>query len=721
MSDGRTNSRNGERGRGIYSVSVPAPLTISFLKNPKLAIDAVLLIFLAFLFVFDIMMNEYSHIDKPIDRNTQNAASSKKEETMIRLIQIHRRFKILAALFVCIFFSGMVLINIFHPLQAKETSRVLSSNLPFGSFDTPLNGATAAGSIPVTGWALDDKGIAGVKIYRQEGKNLVYIGDAVFVEGARPDVAAAFPGYPDNTKAGWGYMVLTHFLPDKGNGIFTFHAIATDIEGTDASLGTKTVTIDNANSVKPFGALDTPAQGGTASGSNFINWGWALTPQPNHIPIDGSTINVYVDGINLGHPNYNIYRSDIAAAFPSYANSNGAMGYYTLDTTAYENGVHTISWVVRDSNGNTDGIGSRYFTINNQETWHPPTTAQEWLERPVSGAVVEIGYGGPDDIDNPPIPTKESFQDLKGLGAKVVAIEFQYGWTIKPPYKVVEAQYAYLSEALDNAASAGLYSIVSVRNGPGRNAMMPGIEDSDVITTLYEDTPAGDAARAAYIAMLKDMVSRYIDREDVIAWEPLVEPALDYYRFGGEDSPYPQASAVWNPIAESFINAMRSVDARRPILIEPVNWGGLDGFILLRKFADDNVIYTLHTYEPYLYTHQETAPYSNTYPGWYWGEYVDKDTLDKWLKPVDDFQAAHNVPILVGEWGGMRWVPNMKNYIADQLDLFWQRGWSWTYYAWYDGVWEERGFELQRGTDRNSTDYDPDNPVFKPIVNAWQE
>jgi hypothetical protein len=125
---------------------------------------------------------------------------------MIRLIQIHRRFKILAALFVCILFSGMVLINIFHPLQAKETSRVLSSTQPFGSFDTPLDGSTAAGSIPVTGWALDDKGIASVKIYRQEGKNLVYIGDAVFVAGARPDVAAAYPRYPDNTKAGWGYI-----------------------------------------------------------------------------------------------------------------------------------------------------------------------------------------------------------------------------------------------------------------------------------------------------------------------------------------------------------------------------------------------------------------------------------------------------------------------------------------------------------------------------------
>lgn len=127
--------------------------------------------------------------------------------------------------------------------------------------------------IPVTGWALDNKGIACVKIYRAEVKNLVYIGDAVFVAGARPDVAALYPEYPDSTKAGWGYMMLSHFLPNGGNGIFTFHAIATDMEGTDVTLGTTSVTIDNANSVKPFGTLDTPTQGGTASGRNFVNWG----------------------------------------------------------------------------------------------------------------------------------------------------------------------------------------------------------------------------------------------------------------------------------------------------------------------------------------------------------------------------------------------------------------------------------------------------------------
>jgi hypothetical protein len=246
-----------------------------------------------------------------------------------------------------------------------RASSMPEKNPPFGFFATPIDGANVYSSIPVTGWALDDSGVENVKIYRVQGNTETYIGDATLVEGARPDVAAAFPDYPNNTRAGWGYMLLTNFLPNGGNGTYQIRAIATDGVGKSTTLGTKTIYCDNANAVKPFGAIDTPGQGGTASGGSFVNWGWVLTPQPDSIPTDGSTINVYVDGVSIGHPNYNNYRADIARFFPGLANSNGAAGYFMIDTTAYANGVHTIQWTARDTGNDTDGIGSRYFTISN--------------------------------------------------------------------------------------------------------------------------------------------------------------------------------------------------------------------------------------------------------------------------------------------------------------------------------------------------------------------
>ena len=247
-------------------------------------------------------------------------------------------------------------------LQVKNASQ---DEAPFGSFATPLDGTTVSSSVPVTGWVLDDVQTASVKIYRGESANLVYIGDAVFVEGARPDVEASYPGYPFNYRAGWGYMLLTYFLPNGGNGVFKLTAIATDVSGKQTNLGTKTVTVNNASAVKPFGAIDLPAQGGDASGTGYRNSGWVLTPMPNAVPTDGSTINVYVDGVYLGHPKYNVYRSDIASLFPGYANSNGAHAYYDFNTTGYDNGIHSIYWTAVDDAGNSDGIGSRYFSIQN--------------------------------------------------------------------------------------------------------------------------------------------------------------------------------------------------------------------------------------------------------------------------------------------------------------------------------------------------------------------
>ncbi len=259
----------------------------------------------------------------------------------------------------------------FDYLNSFEWYEAVNSNLPeqnppFGTFDTPHDGSTVSSSIAVTGWVLDDSGVESVKVYRGQGNNPTYIGDAQFVEGARPDIAADYPGYPNNTSAGWGYMMLTNFLPNSGNGTFTLQAIATDGYGKKTVLGTRTITCDNAHAVKPFGAIDSPLQGGSASGTGYLNWGWALTPQPKKIPTNGSTIDVWLDSkYNLGHPSYNMYRQDIANLFPDLANKDGAVGLFELDTTAYADGVHTIHWTAADNEGSADGIGSRYFTIQN--------------------------------------------------------------------------------------------------------------------------------------------------------------------------------------------------------------------------------------------------------------------------------------------------------------------------------------------------------------------
>jgi hypothetical protein len=276
----------------------------------------------------------------------------------------------------------------------------------YGSFDTPRDNATnLSGSIPVTGWALDSIEVTKVDLWREpmsgealQSNGLVYLGDAAFVSDARPDIESVYPRAPLNYRAGWGYLLLTNLLPNVGNGTFRLHAIAHNKAGIATDLGAHTIAVDNMHASKPFGSIDTPAPNDTISGNAYVNFGWALTQNPYMIPTDGSTLTVYVDGIPVGHPTYNQYRSDIATLFPGLANSNGAVGFFYIDTTTLANGVHTIAWRVSDEAGRTDGIGSRYFTILNTGTG-PVAAPEEPVQALPSGTVnLQRGF----DLDHHP-------------------------------------------------------------------------------------------------------------------------------------------------------------------------------------------------------------------------------------------------------------------------------------------------------------------------------
>ncbi len=269
---------------------------------------------------------------------------------------------------------------------------------PVGVIDTPVNNTTGVtGAIPVTGWALDDVDVANLFVCRAPvtgesapadgrcgGLQRIFLGEAVFIEDARPDVQAAYPTLPRNYRGGWGFMVLTNMLPNQGNGPFTISAHAVDREGHSLSLGSRNITCNNNFASMPFGTIDTPAQGETVSGAAYVNYAWALTQAGKIIPFSGSTITVFVDGAPVGPASYNYYRSDIASFFPGLANTDGPAGFRIIDTTTLANGLHTIVWTVTDSGGATAGLGSRYFRVSNGTT-APVTLSEESL---VSDAVV---------------------------------------------------------------------------------------------------------------------------------------------------------------------------------------------------------------------------------------------------------------------------------------------------------------------------------------------
>jgi hypothetical protein len=280
------------------------------------------------------------------------------------------------------------------PQFTQAYVRIKAQSLPpNGAVDTPADGAVVSGSIAVTGWAIDDIGIGRVSICREmiAGENLgphplcgpaqVYLGDAVSVEDARPDIEVYSPSTPLNYRAGWGFLVLTNMLPNQGTGTFTLHVRAIDLEGQQNPIGFRTIIARNNVASEPFGAIDTPAQGETIGGSNYANFGWVLSRVRRADPPGGGAVTVFIDGVGLGSPGGWTQRSDLNALFPGYPGLSTALGVFSVNTTAYANGVHTIAWIVTDNAGVTSGIGSRFFSVFN--TGGSMTTASAGAMRPV--------------------------------------------------------------------------------------------------------------------------------------------------------------------------------------------------------------------------------------------------------------------------------------------------------------------------------------------------
>jgi sugar lactone lactonase YvrE len=287
-------------------------------------------------------------------------------------------------------------------LTVTATIQPATTNaLPFGALDTPAPGATGlAGAVAVTGWALDDVGVSRVEIWRDcleaidrpqgacrttpnNDADGVYIGDALFVSGARPDVATQFSTYPQADRSGWGLMVLTNMLPHipnaasvGGQGTFQLSAYAVDTTGAASLLGRSLVTVDNDNSQLPFGAIDAPTSGGVLLMSQVF-MGWGIGAGQRCL----TSYRMYVDGVLMTSANgltttQRPARTDVDAVFPGVCPTEEKGLAFFLQGQTLPNGRHTVSFEATDSLGNTGQFGSRFFDVLHQVAADAPAPAR---------------------------------------------------------------------------------------------------------------------------------------------------------------------------------------------------------------------------------------------------------------------------------------------------------------------------------------------------------
>ncbi len=193
----------------------------------------------------------------------------------------------------------------------------------------------------------------------------------------------------------------------------------------------------------------------------------------------------------------------------------------------------------------------------------------------------------------------------------------------------------------------------------------------------YNATSSQDAKYRTMMANVwKKVASRYAsnEREDIF-YELLNEPGM------GSNGKIAQAD--WTLAAQEMIDSIRTVDTKHTILFGDVQWYDIKMLIKREPFSDDNIIYVVHSYEPFIFSHQgaswtDAATVKNLmfpYDKEKWSEYSSyfgiRKTSASWIKtgiknyyktgnkeyiislllPAKKWAASHNVPLIINEFG----------------------------------------------------------------------
>jgi hypothetical protein len=263
---------------------------------------------------------------------------------------------------------------------------------------------------------------------------------------------------------------------------------------------------------------------------------------------------------------------------------------------------------------------------------------------------------------------------------------------------------ARLDAVLPVCREAGLRVVIDLHSPPGGQAISGG----------YAAANAGlfgsPLCQAKFVDVWRRIAHRYKHAQGVWGYDLANEPVEDATEEGLAD---------WQELAQRAARAVRQIDPRRAIIVEPAEGGNPNGFVELRPIDVPNVVYSFHMYIPGSFTHQgvhgPSAPVS--YPGVIEGKRWDKAQLEAAMKPAVDFQKNYGVHIYVGEFSAIRWAPDDSayRYLKDLIELFEAHGWDWTYHAFRE--WD--GWSVEHGPDR--ADHKPAaTPTSREILlRAW--
>jgi len=70
------------------------------------------------------------------------------------------------------------------------------------------------------------------------------------------------------------------------------------------------------------------------------------------------------------------------------------------------------------------------------------------------------------------------------------------------------------------------------------------------------------------------------------------------------NEPHGISDEAWNSIQQDVVAAIRTVDKQHTIIVGGAGWNSYNILSAMPVYGDENLIYTFHFYDPFLFTHQ---------------------------------------------------------------------------------------------------------------------
>lgn len=294
--------------------------------------------------------------------------------------------------------------------------------------------------------------------------------------------------------------------------------------------------------------------------------------------------------------------------------------------------------------------------------------------------------------------TKTDFEQIKSLGCDVIRlpIDLHFMTNGAPNYTVDPLFYTFLDQAVSWAEELNMHLILD------NHTFDPAMDTDPNVGSILEK-------------VWKQVAAHYKDRSNYIYYEVLNEP-------------HGISDAQWNAIQQLVVNAIRTVDTKHTIIVGPASWNSYENLAAMPAYNDNNLIYTFHFYDPFIFTHQGVSwsnpsmeplanipfPYSagkmpafpaalhDTWMESAFNAYQNHGTVLKTKELIDiaiQFRKNRNVPIFCGEFGV--YIPNSMN----EDRVFWydtirkyleENGIAWTSWDYHGGfgLFEAGGGDL---------------------------